>query len=121
MPPQFLVFGNLTREYLLPAIGQPRLDVAGGNLLYAAAGLRVWESDVGLVGRVGDDYPRAWLNDCKSRGFDTGGIKIISQNLDVREFVSYNESFELSEINPITHFARRELTFPKRVVEHGNA
>jgi len=116
MPPQFLVFGNLTREYLLPAMGQPRLDVAGGSLLYAAAGLRVWESGVGLVGRVGDDYPRAWLNECKSRGFDTSGIKILSKNLDVREFVSYNESFEASELNPITHFARREMTFPKNLL-----
>lgn len=116
MPPQFLVFGNLTREYLLPAVGQPRLDVAGGDLLYAAAGLRVWESNVGLVGRVGDDYPRAWLNECKRRGFDTSGIKILPQALDVREFVSYTESFELSELNPITHFARRGMTFPKALL-----
>jgi len=116
MHPQFLIFGNLTREYLLPAIGQPRLDVAGGSLLYAAAGLRVWESGVGLVGRVGDDYPRAWLNDCKSRGFDTSGIKILPQNLDVREFVSYNELFESSGLNPVTHFARREMTFPKKLL-----
>ena len=116
MSPRFLVIGNLTREYLLPAVGQPRLDVPGGSLLYAAAGLRVWESDIGLVGRVGDDYPRAWLNECKSRGFDTSGIKILSQNLDVREFISYNESFEASELNPITHFARREMTFPKSLL-----
>ena len=73
MSPQYLVFGNLTREFLLPASGSPRLDALGGSLLYAGAGTRVWvgESDVGLVGRVGDDYPRAWLNEVKGRGFDT--------------------------------------------------
>ena len=54
MEPQFLVFGKLTREYLLPPTGPARLDMAGGSLLYAAAGLRVWESEIGLVGRVGD-------------------------------------------------------------------
>lgn len=116
MSPRFLVFGNLTREFLLPSIGQPRLDVPGGSLLYAAAGLRVWESDVGLVGRVGNDYPRAWLNECKSRGLDTRGIKILSQNLDVREFVAYSENFELNTVNPITQFARREMTFPKSLL-----
>lgn len=116
MPPQFLVFGNLTREFLLPAAGQPRLDVPGGSLLYAAAGLRVWESEIGLVGRVGDDYPRAWLNECKSRGFDTGGIKLLPQRLDVREFISYNEQFETNNANPITQFARRGLTFPKSLL-----
>jgi len=113
MNPDFLIFGQLTREYLLPPMGEPRLDVAGGSLLYAAAGLRVWESSIGLVGRVGDDYPREWLNDCMARGFDTSGIRLLPRKLEVREFVSYNESFEASRINPVTHFARHGITFPK--------
>src|SRR5262245_49822127 len=113
MEPQFLVFGQLTREYLLPPDGPPRLDMAGGSLLYAAAGLRVWESEIGLVGRAGNDYPREWLNSCKSRGMDISGIRIISKNLDVREFIAYNESFEANRVNPVSHFARRDMTFPK--------
>ena len=113
MNPGYLVFGYLTREYLLPPSGPSRLDVAGGNLLYAAAGLRVWESSIGLVARVGDDYPREWLNECIARGFDTSGIRVLSKELDVREFISYNESFEVSRINPVTQFARRQMTFPK--------
>jgi sugar/nucleoside kinase (ribokinase family) len=116
MEPQFLVFGQLTREYLLPAVGHPRLDVAGGSLLYAAAGLRVWESEVGLVGRVGNDYPRDWLNHCMARGFDTSGIRIMSRDLDVREFIAYSESFEANRINPVSHFARRNMTFPKSLL-----
>lgn len=113
---QFVVIGKLTREFLLPASGQPRLDVAGGSLLYAAAGLGVWESGVGLVGRVGNDFPRAWLNDCMARGLDTSGIKILEENLDAREFLAYTESFELSRINPVSQFARREMTFPKSLL-----
>lgn len=112
----FIVFGRLTREFLLPAGGQPRLDAAGGSLLYAAAGLGVWESGVGLVGRVGNDYPRAWLNEVKARGFDTSGVHILPQNLDVREFAAYNESFEANRVNPVSHFARRGLTFPKSLM-----
>ena len=116
MNPNFLIFGQLTREFLLPPMGPPRLDAAGGSLLYAAAGLRVWESDVGLVGRVGNDYPREWLNECKSRGLDTRGVRILPRDMDVREFLSFTESFELSHINPVTHFARREMTFPKSLL-----
>ena len=116
MEPQFLVFGQLTREYLLPAVGHPRLDMPGGSLLYAAAGLRVWESEIGLVGRVGNDYPREWLNQCMSRGFDTSGIRVISRDLDVREFIAYSESFEANRINPVSHFARRDMTFPKSLL-----
>lgn len=118
MPPQFLIFGNLAREFLLPATGQPRLDVPGGSLLYAAGGLRVWEPDVGLVGRVGDDYPRAWLNECKTRGMDTSGIKILPQKLDVRDFIAYTDTFESSRINPISHFSRRGYTFPKSLLAY---
>jgi ribokinase len=92
------------------------MDAPGGSLLYAAAGLRVWESDIGLVARVGDDYPRAWLNECMSRGLDTAGIKILPRPMDVREFVSFTGTFEANRVNPIVHFSRRGLTFPKSLL-----
>jgi len=69
-----------------------------------------------LVGRVGNDYPRAWLNEVKSYDIDTTGIRILPQDLDVREFIAYNESFEVNHVNPVSHFARRELTFPKSLL-----
>ncbi len=116
MPPTYLIFGQLRREYVLPPTGPARLDVPGGSLLYAAAGLRVWESDVGLVGRVGNDFPRAWLNACMSRGFDTRGIKVLEEHVEAREFLAYTEAFELSRINPVSQFARREMTFPKSLL-----
>jgi len=112
----YIIFGNLTREFILPVKGRPRLDMPGGSLLYAAAGLGVWESGIGLVGRVGNDYPRAWLNDVKLRGFDTTGIRILERSLDVREFAAYNEAFEVNHVNPVSHFARREMTFPKSLL-----
>ena len=116
MTPNYLIFGQLKREYLLPPSGPVRLDVAGGSPLYVAAGLRVWDSGVGLVGRVGNDFPRAWLNDCLSRGLDTSGIKVLNANVDARDFLAYTESFELSRINPVSQFARREMTFPKSLL-----
>jgi cytidine kinase len=116
MPPNYLIFGQLKREFLLPPMGPVRLDMAGGSPLYVAAGFRVWESNVGLVGRVGSDFPRAWLNDCMSRGLDTSGIKILDKNVDARDFLAYSESFELSRINPVSQFARREMTFPKSLL-----
>jgi sugar/nucleoside kinase (ribokinase family) len=116
MPPNYLIFGQLTREYLLPPTGPARLDVPGGNPLYAAAGFRVWESGVGLVGRVGSDYPRAWFDECLSRGIDTSGVKILDREMDVREFLAYTESLEFNRINPVSQFARREMTFPKSLL-----
>lgn len=116
MPPNYLIFGQLTREYLLAPSGPARLDAPGGSPLYAAAGFRVWESGLGLVGRVGKDYPRAWLDECVTRELDISGIKILEWNVDVREFQAYTESFESSRINPVSQFARREMTFPKSLL-----
>jgi sugar/nucleoside kinase (ribokinase family) len=116
MVPNYLIFGQLTREYLLTPTGPARLDVPGGSPLYVAGGFRVWESGVGLVGRVGNDYPRAWLDDFLSRGLDSRGIKIMDRDVDVREFLAYAESLESSRINPVSQFARREMTFPKSLL-----
>ena len=116
MAPNYIIFGQLTREYLLSPTGPVRLDVAGGSPLYVAAGFRVWESGVGVVGRVGNDYPREWLEDCVKHNLDISGIKILDRAVDVREFLAYTESFELSRINPVSQFARREMTFPKSLL-----
>ncbi len=58
---RFVIAGQLRRNYVLSPQGKALLDVPGGNLLYAAAGMAVWESGIGLIGRVGEDYPQEWL------------------------------------------------------------
>ena len=76
-------------------LGRPLIDQPGGNLLYAAAGLGVWESGVpsknrdypvGLLARVGEDYPNDWLRSFEKRGWDTRGIHILAEALDLRYF-----------------------------------
>jgi sugar/nucleoside kinase (ribokinase family) len=114
--PSFVVAGRLSREYLLPPVGPARLDAPGGNLLYAAGGLAVWEQNLGLVGRVGEDYPRQWLDSFEQRGMDTRGIRILPQALDLRSFLAYDESLEPQKTTPVAHFARRQLTFPKSLL-----
>lgn len=120
MPPTFVIAGKLTREYILPPAGRPLLDTPGGNLLYAAGGLAVWARDVGLVGRVGEEYPRQWLRDLEKRGLDTNGIRTLQelQNVDLRSFIAFNEHNERSYTNAVSHFARRQLAFPKSLLGH---
>jgi hypothetical protein len=116
MEPRFVVAGLLRREYILPPVGRPLLDAPGGHLLYAAGGLRVWETEIGLLGRVGEDYPFQWRREFGDRGFDTRGLRILPGSLDIRTFRAYSEAFELSRNNPVSHFARRGLTFPKALL-----
>ena len=118
MPPKFVIAGKLTREYILPPQGNPLLDSPGGNLLYAVGGLALWNSNLGLIGRVNDDYPTEWLDDLSEHGFDTKGIRIIQRPkaIDHRSFIAYNESNERSQSSPVGHFARRQLTIPKELL-----
>jgi sugar/nucleoside kinase (ribokinase family) len=116
MEPSFILVGQLTRDYLLPPSGQPLLDSPGGNLLYAAGGLGVWDACPGLVSRVGESYPRQWLKDMEQRGWEIAGIRIQRGALDQRAFLSYSENFELSRSNPVSHFARRGVPFPKALL-----
>ncbi len=118
--PTFVVAGRMRREYILPPAGKPLLDAPGGSALYAAGGLAVWDKPVGILARVGEDYPRPWLRDIEARGMDIKGIKILEQNLDLRSFYAYNEKFELTRGSPVSQFARRELTFPKSLLGYQN-
>src|SRR5258708_25374515 len=116
MQPTFVVAGRITREFILPPAGQPLLDVPGGSLLYAAGGLRIWEQDIGLLARVGEDYPRAWLKQIEGHGMDVRGIQILPQGLDLRSLIAYNEKVEIMHGTAVAHFARRELAFLKNLL-----
>jgi sugar/nucleoside kinase (ribokinase family) len=116
MTPTFVLAGKIKREYILPPVGYPLIDSLGGSLLYAAGGLAVWNPDAGLLARVGEDTPRQWLRDLETRGFDVTGIRIQHQNIDLREFIAYNESNERSRSSAVSHFAKRQLNFPKSLL-----
>ena len=116
MIPNLLFLGRLDREYILPMEGAPILDRPGGNPLYAAGAAALWAQEIGLVARVGEDYPNAWLRDFSARGIDTKGVQIVPSTLDLRSFRAYEPDRELSRSNPVGHFASRELTFPKALL-----
>ncbi len=109
-----LVFaGQLRRQYLLHPEGRPQLDTPGGNLLYAASGARLWVDAVSLLARVGENYPHEWLKLFQQKGLDPRGIKIIPGPLDLRTFMAYTDSQDFQRSNPVSHFVRMGLPFPK--------
>jgi sugar/nucleoside kinase (ribokinase family) len=110
----FVIAGRIGADVL--PVGPPMLDAPGGSAVYACGGLLTWGGDVGLLARVGEDYPRAWLKAIGARGVDVGGIKILPQSIDVRDFVAYDADFELTRGSPVSQFARRKLPFPKALL-----
>jgi ribokinase len=129
MDPELVIAGTLRRDYLLPPSGRPLLDVPGGDLLYAAAGAAVWKQvkdpDIGLLGRVGEDYPHEWLRSFEQRGFCVDGIRIRPEHIDLRAFRAYLDpsaaaagqaSATVQRNNPVTHFARLGIPYPKSLL-----
>ncbi|RPI33905.1 MAG: hypothetical protein EHM70_04620, partial [Chloroflexota bacterium] len=116
--PRFIIAGPLRRDYAVLPSGRALLDVPGGSLLYAAAGLLVWEKSPapGLVARVGEDYPQEWLDTFKSRGMDTRGIRVLPEAIDLRSFYIYSERNARQSDDPVAHFSRLGMPFPKSLL-----
>lgn len=65
--------GNFTLDdiVLWPG-GQTWMGQPGGNVLFSALGARVWSESIGLLARVGCDYPPERLAQIEARGLQLG-------------------------------------------------
>ena len=114
--PRFVIAGCLNRDFILPISGPPQINVLGGNLAYAAAGLNLWGGKAGLMARVGEDFPTQWLDHFESLGFDLSGVKVLSQSVDVRRFMVHEDLKTKYTQSPIQYFADRKLAFPPELL-----
>jgi sugar/nucleoside kinase (ribokinase family) len=116
--PRYIFAGQLRRDYVILPSGKALLDVPGGNLIYAAAGLALWETEPppGLVARVGEDYPQEWIDDFEKHGLDTRGIRVLAEAIDLRSFYAYADQNTRLLDDPVTHFSRLGLEFPKALL-----
>ncbi len=72
----FVVFGCLSIDNTVNSDGVKRLRQFGGNCAYGAAGMHLWESgSIGMVTRMGDDFPREWIARLGEAGIDTEGVR----------------------------------------------
>ncbi len=113
-PPRFLFAGQLRRDYILLPDGKAFIDVPGGNVIYAAIGLAIWEPQPppGIIARVGSDYPKEWLEHWTHQGLDVRGVRILSEPVDTRFFCAFLDQTTHSSEDPVAHFARLGLPFP---------
>jgi ribokinase len=118
--PEFLVFGNLSRNFIIDLEHQAHNDLPGGSALFAAAGVQCWGYPVGIVGEVGEDYPLERLEKTYAAGLDFRGVKVLPLSVDAREFfVGYNVDAPLME-NPVPHYAANALPFPKSLLGYSS-
>lgn len=120
--PRFIFAGELRRDYAILPSGRPLIDVPGGSVLYAAVGAAVWEPDPppGIIARVGEDYPQDWIDSFRRRGLDIRGIRVLPEAIDLRSFYIYIDRMTRLTDDPLGHFNRLGLAFPRSLLGYQN-
>src|SRR5579864_4001438 len=83
-----VVIGNLTIDDVVHASGETTMVSPGGNTIHAATAANVWGVRVGLVARLGSDFPDDAIDRLRNAGFDTAGLRPID-GPTVRNWVIY--------------------------------
>ena len=118
MSVRYLIIGGLREDYCITHDGQARSGVLGGNAVYAATGAALWSDSVGLLGRVGSNYPSDWLDEIASSGLDTSGVMVLPSPQDTRTFYAYRSLEERVDTNPNLHYQRAGLPIPKALTDY---
>ncbi|MCH7587335.1 MAG: carbohydrate kinase family protein [Chloroflexi bacterium] len=115
---KYLFIGGMREDYFITHDGQVHLGVLGGNAVFAAAGARLWSESVGIISRVGSNYPDVWLKKIERNGIETQGIHILPQHLDTRTFYAYLSEEKRVDTNPASHFLRINHPLPKFLLDY---
>ena len=90
----YLIIGKLSRDFILTRDGEAVSDIPGGHLLYTAIGMSPWETNPGMVSRIGKNLPAEFIDLLEKYYSHTDGIKVIAADLEHRHFISYFEAKE---------------------------
>jgi ribokinase len=88
--PRLIIVGNLTLDDVVLPDGTTRMAAVGGNTVYASLGARLWQPNIGIVTRRGEDFPPEHLATLHELGIATEGVADIA-GPTVRNWVVYEE------------------------------
>jgi len=121
----YAIVGGLRDDYFITPDGQTHLHQLGGNALYAGVGARLWAQPpaetVGLITRVGANFPREWLAEIAQQGIDVGGVVVRPEALDTRTFYAYRSLEDRDDTDPESHFQRLGQTLPAGLVGYSTS
>src|SRR5436305_15236336 len=86
--PRVIVAGNLTIDDVVLPDGTTQMANVGGNSLYTALGVRLWQPSVGIVTRCGEDFPHDLPTMLNALGIAAEGVVDIT-GPTVRNWVVY--------------------------------
>ena len=86
---QYFTSGGMRIDYVITADRRVHLREMGGNAIYSAVGARIWQARVGILSRVGENYPQDWLGWLEQVGIGTEGVHRVPGWQDMRTFYRY--------------------------------
>ena len=117
LPGTHIVFlGQLNTEYIITPTGVAKNGVLGGDALYAACGARLWTDGIGILAKVGENFPIEELGPFSEHGIMSDGVAISSKYIEDKRFFSYSRSLHAITHSPATHYINAKLDFPKELL-----
>lgn len=127
--PAVVIVGNLTIDDIVFPSGETTMGSLGGNAIHAATAAGLWQLPVGIVARVGEDFPAHVLKRLRASGLDTGGMHsidgptvrnwVIYENDGRRHWIYRTATVRRFEVAPAPHDVPAAWTAPDRdVVVH---
>jgi sugar/nucleoside kinase (ribokinase family) len=114
----YLIVGGLREDYCITHDGRVTEGAQGGNAAYAGVGAALWSRSVGLLSRVGSNYPGEWLDRLRAAGMDVSAVVVLPEPHDTRTFYAYQSPTERVDTNPAAHYQRLGRPLPKALVDY---
>lgn len=113
----YAVVGRLSVDYIVTADDQVHEEMLGGGAAYSAAGARLWSSSVGLVSRIGANFPEEHLRALRNCGVDLSNLQRSELKLTHRTFFAYESPTIRTDGKPTSHFLRVGKPLPKSLLD----
>lgn len=118
---EFFFIGGMREDYCITADGRPISGVLGGNAVYSAVGAHIWVQRIGIVSRVGKNFPQGWIENLETHGILTNHIKTLDEDHPSVTFYAYLTPEERVDTNPIAHYARIGIAMPRALFNYKNS
>jgi ribokinase len=113
---KYLFVGGLREDYCITPHQRVISGALGGNAVYSAVGASIWTKNVGILSRVGNNFPLKWLKELDESGIDTSWVNVLDTPERSITFYAYLSPEERVDTNPLGHFASINEPMPKELI-----
>ncbi len=110
---KYAIVGKIQRNWIVTPSGSLIAGQVGGSLLHSFSGIRVWDGNVALIGKVDADFPLCDLDWLGEYGADIRGITRNKETFEMRSFINHSENEGVSTLDPIDYFSQKGLSYPR--------